>query len=52
MHQIETQRSRIMAISLMLDGALKLTDMMGDDVLAAHVEHARACAAERLASLK
>ena len=52
MHQAEIQRSRIMAIGLMLDGALRLTDLMGDDVLAAHIEHARACAAERLGSLE
>jgi hypothetical protein len=52
MHTAETQRSHILAISVMLDGALKLADQVGDDVLAAHIEHARACAAERLESLK
>jgi hypothetical protein len=36
----------------MLDAALNLADTMRDHSLAAHIEHARACAAQRLASLE
>jgi hypothetical protein len=45
------RRSQLIAIQALLVSALKIADEIHEEALGAHIEHANACATERLDTL-